>query len=214
MSKRIKIDIVSDIVCPWCIIGYKRLALAIKEMGIEDKVELEWQPFELNRNMPQEGQDLHEHLSEKYGSTSDQLLQSQQQLRGLGEELDFKFDFFEGMKIVNTRTAHVLLEYAKSKGLQTDLNLNLVEAYFIRHQNISDRQVQSKELQKIGIDDEEAIARTEDAEWLKLIQEKENYWQQMGISSVPTIVFNRKSALTGAQAIHIYKKVLNDILNE
>ena len=69
MESVIKIDVVSDVVCPWCIIGYKRLEQAIQELGLEDKIELEWQPFELNPNMPAEGENLRQHLAKKYGTT-------------------------------------------------------------------------------------------------------------------------------------------------
>ena len=75
MSDKIKIDVVSDVVCPWCIIGYKRLEKAIEELGIQDKIELDWQPFELNPTMPKGGQNVIEHISEKYGaSIEDQKL--------------------------------------------------------------------------------------------------------------------------------------------
>ena len=69
MESVIKIDVVSDVVCPWCIIGYKRLDQAIQKLGLEDKIELEWQPFELNPNMPAEGENLRQHLAKKYGTT-------------------------------------------------------------------------------------------------------------------------------------------------
>ena len=112
MGEKLKIDIVSDVVCPWCAIGYKRLEKAIAELGFEDKVSIEWQPFELNPGMPPKGQDLTEHIAEKYGSTLEQQQASQQNMTDIGEELGFKFDYFEGMRMANTFDAHVLLEYA------------------------------------------------------------------------------------------------------
>jgi len=126
MKEKLKIDIVSDVVCPWCIIGYKRLEKAISELGIKDQVEIEWQPFELNPNMPAEGQNVTEHITEKYGSTIEQQKQSKEQMTDIGEELGFKFDYFDDMRMVNTFEAHVLLEYAKVFGKQTDLKMSLI----------------------------------------------------------------------------------------
>lgn len=109
MSDKIKLDIISDVVCPWCIIGYKRLGKAIFEMGMQDKVELEWQPFELNPDMPAEGEDLPAHITRKYGTTPDESARSLDNMTKLGAELGFKFDYFDGMKMVNTRDVHILL---------------------------------------------------------------------------------------------------------
>ena len=107
MKEKLKIDIVSDVVCPWCAIGFKRLEKAIEELGIEDQVEIEWQPFELNPGMPPEGQDLTEHITEKYGSTIEQQQESRENMTDIGEELGFKFDYFDGMRMANTFDAHV-----------------------------------------------------------------------------------------------------------
>jgi len=86
MSKQLKIDIVSDVVCPWCIIGYKRLEQAIKELNVEEQVTIEWQPFELNPNMPKEGQLVQEHISEKYGASLEDQKQSQERMTQFGAE--------------------------------------------------------------------------------------------------------------------------------
>ena len=137
MADKIKIDIVSDVVCPWCTIGYKRLAKAISELGIQDQVEIEWQPFELNPQMPTEGQNIQEHLAEKYGSTAEQRKQSQQQMAAVGAELGFTFDFFDEMRMVNTFEAHILLEYAQASGKQTELKMSLTKAFFSDRKDVS-----------------------------------------------------------------------------
>lgn len=212
MSKKLKIDIVSDVVCPWCIVGYKRLAQAIAELGVEDKVELTWQPFELNPNMPEEGQDLYEHINEKYGSSVEQSNASREQLKQHGASIDFKFDFFEGMRIVNTRDAHVLLNYAKGFGKQTALNIRLVTAYFSEHKDISKRDILRSELLAFGLNADDALALLDGSDARIQIAEEEKQWKNMGVSAVPTIVFNRESALTGAQSVVAYKQVLTDLL--
>ena len=141
MKEKLKIDIVSDVVCPWCTIGYKRLEKAILELGIKDQVEIEWQPFELNPNMPAEGQNVTEHIAEKYGSTIEQQKQSKQQMIDIGEELGFTFDYFEEMRMVNTFESHILLEYAKNFGKQTDLKMRLTTAFFSERKDVSKREI-------------------------------------------------------------------------
>ena len=212
MKDKLKIDIVSDVVCPWCTIGYKRLEKAISELGIEDKIDLEWQPFELNPNMPAEGQDLHEHIAEKYGSTMEQQKESQKTMTDAGEELGFTFDYFEGMRMSNTFEAHVLLEYAREFGKQTELKMRLTKAFFSERKDVSDRAVLKEALLDVGLNAEEALAKLEDQEARKEVRDKEAYWQNIGVRSVPTIVFNEKSAVTGAQPIDLFKKVLTEML--
>ncbi|AKP50882.1 DsbA family oxidoreductase [Cyclobacterium amurskyense] len=212
MKDKLKIDIVSDVVCPWCTIGYKRLEKAISELGIEDKIDLEWQPFELNPNMPAEGQDLYEHIAEKYGSTMEQQKESQETMTDAGEELGFTFDYFEGMRMSNTFEAHVLLEYAREFGKQTELKMRLTKAFFSERKDVSDRAVLKKALLDVGLNAEEALAKLEDQEARKEVRDKEAYWQNIGVRSVPTIVFDRKSAVTGAQPIDVFKKVLTEML--
>lgn len=212
MKDKLKIDIVSDVVCPWCTIGYKRLEKAISELGIEDKIDLEWQPFELNPNMPAEGQDLHEHIAEKYGSTMEQQKESQKTMTDAGEELGFTFDYFEGMRMSNTFEAHVLLEYAREFGKQTELKMRLTKAFISERKDVSDRAVLKEALLDVGLNAEEALAKLEDQEARKEVRDKEAYWQNIGVRSVPTIVFNEKSAVTGAQPIDLFKKVLTEML--
>ena len=214
MKNKLKIDIVSDIVCPWCTVGYKRLEKAIEELGVEDQIEIEWQPFELNPNMPKEGQNLLEHLSEKYGSNIEQLKQSQQVLADAGKELHFKFDFFDDMKMENTFEAHILLDYAKKFGKQTELKMYLTKAFFSDRKNVSDREVLKEALETVGLNATEAIAKLDNDDAKNAVIKQKALWMNSGINSVPTFVFNRKSLVTGAQAVDTFKQVLTDLLNE
>ncbi|MCK0124358.1 DsbA family oxidoreductase [Gelidibacter sp. F2691] len=214
MKEKLKIDIVSDVVCPWCTIGYKRLEKAITEMGIQDQVDIEWQPFELNPDMPMEGQNLKEHLSEKYGSTSEQQNASHQHMIAAGEEVDFKFDYFDDMRIVNTFDAHVLLDYAKEFHKQTELKMGLTKAFFSERKDVSDRAVLKQILLDVGLNADEALAKLEDEKARTDIKNAEEFWRQLGVTSVPTIVFNRKSAVTGAQPVEVFKQVLSELIAE
>ncbi len=214
MKEKLKIDIVSDVVCPWCTIGYKRLEKAIIELGIQDQVAIEWQPFELNPNMPAEGQNVTEHLTEKYGSTLEQQKESKQNMTNVGKELDFTFDYFDEMRMVNTFEAHILLEYAKEFGKQTELKMCLTTAFFSERKDVSKRDILKQALQAVGLNSEEGLAKLDNEEARKEIRTKQNYWKSLGVTSVPTIVFNRKSAVTGAQPVATFKQVLSELIAE
>lgn len=214
MKEKLKIDIVSDVVCPWCTIGYKRLEKAITELGIQDQVEIEWQPFELNPNMPAEGQNVNEHITEKYGSTTEQQNQSKEMMTEAGAELGFKFDYFDEMRMVNTFDAHILLEYAKDFGKQTELKMTLTKAFFSDRKDVSDRTILREALLNVGLNADEALAKLDNEEAKNKVRTIENQWKNMGVNSVPTIVFNRKSAVTGAQPVATFKQVLSELIAE
>jgi len=214
MKEKLKIDIVSDVVCPWCTVGYKRLQKAISELGIENQVDIEWQPFELNPQMPAEGQNVNEHITEKYGSTAAQQKESKQRLIDAGNELGFTFDYFDDMRIVNTFDAHVLLEYAKKFNKQTELKMRLTASYFSERKDVSQREVLKQALLDVGLNAEEGIALLDNEEARYEIRTQEGYWKNLGVTSVPTIVFNRKSAVTGAQPVDLFKQVLSELIAE
>lgn len=211
---KVKIDIVSDVVCPWCIIGYRNLEKAIEELGVQDQVEIEWQPFELNPDMPSEGEVLSAHSARKYGSTPESSAQFRVEMTARGKEVGFDFDYFQDMKIVNTRDAHVLLEYAKEQNLQTEMKLRLFSAFFTEHKDVSDREILIKEAEAVGLDVNEAKARLEETSSAQHIQQTEIQWQQMGISSVPTVVVNRRNAIAGAHPVESFKQLLESALAE
>ncbi|WP_027418205.1 DsbA family oxidoreductase [Crocinitomix catalasitica] len=209
---KLKIDIVSDVVCPWCTIGYKRIEKAIEELGIQDQVEIEWQPFELNPQMPAEGQNINEHLNEKYGSTDAQQNESKQNMIAVGKELDFTFDYFDEMRMVNTFDAHILIEYARDFGKQTELKMRLTTAFFSERKDVSKRDILKQALLDVGLDTEEGMAKLDDKEARAEVTKHQEYWKSLGINSVPTFVFDRKSAATGAQPVETFKKILGDLI--
>ncbi|WP_117885400.1 DsbA family oxidoreductase [Aureibaculum luteum] len=214
MKEKLKIDIVSDVVCPWCTIGYKRLEKAIAELGVEDQVAIEWHPFELNPDMPAEGQNVDEHITEKYGSTKEQQIASKQNMTDVGAALGFKFDYFDDMRMVNTFDAHVLLDYAKDFKKQTELKMRLTTAFFSERKDVSKREVLKQALLDVGLNAVEGLARLDNDEARYNVKSKEGYWKNLGINSVPTIVFDRKSAVTGAQPIETFKQVLSELISK
>ena len=185
----------------------------MNDLGVQDRVEIEWQPFELNPDMPAEGENVREHITRKYGSTPEEGKRTEESITELGAELDFRFDFFNKMRIVNTRDAHILLEYAKDFGKQTELKMRLFDAYFNQRKDISDRRILLQELKHVGLSSDDALLRLENDEVRERVKTTEAYWHSLGVSAVPTMVFNRASAVTGAQPVEVYKQVLTELIN-
>jgi predicted DsbA family dithiol-disulfide isomerase len=121
MTPRLKIDFVSDVSCPWCVVGLRSLEQALERIGDDASADIHFQPFELNPQMPTEGQDIAEHIAQKYGSTPEQLARSQENIRARGAELGFTFDMNRRSRIYNTFDAHRLLHWAEIDGHQHDL---------------------------------------------------------------------------------------------
>lgn len=182
-------------------------------MGIQDKVELEWQPFELNPDVPAEGEDRQEYRIRKYGISAADGAVAEAQMTERGAELGFKFDYYDGMRVVNTNDAHILLDYAKEFRKQTELKMRLFESFFSERKDVSDRKILSQELQAVGLSAEDALLRLDDDATCKRVEEEKAHWHSMGVSGVPTIVFNNSNALTGAQPLNVYKQTLADLMN-
>jgi predicted DsbA family dithiol-disulfide isomerase len=149
-----KIDFVSDVSCPWCAIGLASLETALERLGPEVPVTLHFQPFELNPQMPAEGQDTFEHLNEKYGSTREQQAQSREMIRQRGAAVGFEFSPEGRPRVYNTFNAHRLLHWAEleSPAKQAALKKLLLKAYFTDSQNPSDPEVLVRAATEAGLD--------------------------------------------------------------
>jgi predicted DsbA family dithiol-disulfide isomerase len=209
MSDPLKIDIISDVMCPWCIIGYRQLAAALEETGTPH--EIQWHPFELNPQMPPEGQNMREHIMEKYGSTAEQSERSRQQMAELGESLGFEFAWTEESRMHNTFNTHQLLQWANTQGRMHDLKQALFAAHFTEQRNLSDTAVLADVAAGIGLDRAEAEAVLEDQRFAEDVRREEQFWQQQGITGVPAVVFDRKHLVTGAQGVDNYRSILKQL---
>jgi len=207
----LQVDIVSDVVCPWCIIGYKQLQKALGIMPGQFDVTIRWHPFELNPRMPEEGQNLREHLSQKYGSTVEQSKAAKARLMTLGESLGFTFDYFDEMRMVNTFRAHQLLHWAGKQGRQTELKLALFDAFFSLRQNVSDGQVLAATAGRAGLPVTEALAVAEDGRYAQAVREEQQIWLDKEVHAVPTFLFNEKYMVSGAQEAETFVRFLNKI---
>ncbi|GLQ26056.1 DsbA family oxidoreductase [Sulfitobacter pacificus] len=208
----VQVDIVSDVMCPWCIVGYKQLEQALGMVGIGAYVR--WHPFELNPAMPPEGQNLTEHITEKYGSTPEQSAQNRAHLEQLGRDLGFTFHFTPDSRIVNTFAAHQLLGWAQEQGLQHPLKMALFFAHFTEGQDVSDIPTLLDIAESVNLDRaaaEEMLSSQSKAEETRAHQQ---FWTERGVSGVPSMIFDGKYLLTGAQGAETYAQMLRKVVSE
>lgn len=205
----LRVDIVSDVVCPWCAVGYGQLAFAARRAGVE--LDIHWQPFELNPGMAPEGEDLREHLAAKYGSTAEQSAQVRTQLTELGKPLGFTFRFSGGMRIYNTFQAHQLIEWAEVRRKGHEMKQALLKAYFTDLMDVSDIDVLVAAADSLGLDGQEARSALESGTHADSVRQREAFWTNQGIHGVPAMVFSGRHLVTGAQGVETYASILEQL---
>ena len=210
----ITIDIVSDVVCPWCIIGYRYLQQAMDAAADKANFQITWNPFELNPQMPPEGQNLREHIMQKYGTTVEQSVGARQRLTSLGTSLGFTFNYTDESRMINTFKAHQLLHWAGEEGKQTDLKEALFAAYFTHQRDIYQDEVLADAAAEAGLDRDEALTILADGRNAQAVRAQQELWLNRGIHAVPAYVYAGKYALSGAQDASVHTQVINRILTE
>ncbi|MDU8927460.1 DsbA family oxidoreductase [Alisedimentitalea sp. MJ-SS2] len=202
----LRIDIVSDVVCPWCIIGYSQLARAIDQT--DASVQILWHPFELNPQMPPQGQNLREHLAEKYGTTVEDSIKARAQLTELGASHGFTFNFSDDSRMVNTFHAHQLIELAETQGRQTDMKLALFKAHFSDGRDVSDIATLAAIAGELGLDASDAQSALTENRFAGEVRTMQKFWIDKGVRGVPAMVFDLKHLVTGAQGVDTYAQLL------
>ncbi len=208
----IRIDFVSDIACPWCAIGLVALEQAIARVADVATVELHFQPFELNAQMPPEGQDAIEHLSEKYGMTADEARAGGERIRARGAELGFTFAAQRG-RVRNTFDAHRLLHWAGMDGAarQRALKHALLEAYFRDCVDVSDHAVLVDIARRVGLDAARAQAILASDEFAQDVREREAFFAGQGIRAVPSVIIDRQHLVQGGQPVDTFERALRQV---
>lgn len=205
----LRIDIVSDVVCPWCVIGYRQLAQALEQTNTA--YEIHWHPFELNPDMPAEGQNLREHIMEKYGSSKQESDASRARMNEAGSEVGFEFNFTDDTRMHNTFNLHQLLHWADQQGHMHELKQALFAAHFTNNRNISDNTVLADIAAEIELDRSEALAVLADQRFANEVRTAQQQWRQQGIQSVPSVIFNQKHLVSGAQGVENFKSILQQL---
>ena len=203
-----KIDFVSDVSCPWCVVGLKSLELALAKVGPEVSAELHFQPFELNPQMGPDGQDITEHISQKYGSAADDIARNQEALRARGAAVGFQFDFQRRGRIYNTFDAHRLLHWAEGEGKQHALKNALFTAYFTEGRDPSDHEVLVSVAASVGLDAARARQILAADEFAAAVREREKFYAGLGIHAVPSVIINDRHLIQGGQPPEVFEQAL------
>lgn len=208
----LNIDIISDVVCPWCVIGYGRLKKALEKYTDTIEVNISWHPFELNPNMPSHGENLREHLANKYGTTLEGSIKARAMLTEEGEKFGFTFNYFDEMKMLNTHQCHQILHWAKESERQSELAEALFTHYFSDHGEFTESELLIL-INQVGLDAAEASNILSNNTLSNEVQSIEQYWRNNGIQGVPLFIFNGRKMLSGAQETETFESLLNQILN-
>lgn len=216
MTAKLDIAIWSDVMCPWCVIGYKNLEQALARLDGEIDAEIRWLPFELNPSMPPAGEDQDAHVMKKYGRSPDQMAQTRDHIRQLARDAGFAMDWQgEGpapaAKMWNTRKAHVLLRWAlEAHGAeaQTRLKMALFAAHFQQRRDVSDEETLIAIAGEVGLDPQGAASALGDDRLAGVVAWEEDRAQEMNITGVPAMVVNDRLLIPGAQSPETYVNAL------
>jgi predicted DsbA family dithiol-disulfide isomerase len=214
MTAKLKIDFVSDVSCPWCVIGLRALEQALERVGDAVTAEIHFQPFELNPQLPPDGQDITEHLVQKYGSTPEQLQRNRESIRARGADLGFTFEMGKRSRVYNTFDAHRLLHWAELEGRQRDLKRALFTAYFTEGRNPSDREVLIDVATQAGLDAVRAREVLESGRYADEVREREQFYGQQGIRAVPSVIVDDRYLIQGGQPVEVFEQALRQIASE
>lgn len=208
MSRTVKIDFVSDVVCPWCALGATALEQAISNLAGEVQVQLTYKPFELNPDMPAEGEHAIAHMMRKYGRSAEQVADRNAMIIERGAQIGFHFDLEKRSHFHNTFAAHRLLFWAATQGLQRPLKRALLKAYFSDGQNPNDHATLVTLAGAVGLDSQRAQAVLANGEFAEEVRELERFYQQRGIDSVPAMVIDEQQLIAGSQSVAYYEQAL------
>lgn len=217
--QRMTIDIYSDVMCPWCLIGYGQLTKALDQLDGEIEAQLRWRPFELNPDMPQQGEEQEAHLQRKYRRSAEEGAAVRGQMKSIADSAGVSLSY-EGSgeappaMMWNTRAAHKLLTWALEEAgpkVQTDLKLALFKAHFNERRNVSDEIVLLDIAASVGLHREAAKAALADENLeARVIAEERQAWD-LNISGVPAMIVNGKFMIPGAQAPETYVNALRRV---
>ncbi|RZI77024.1 MAG: DsbA family oxidoreductase [Variovorax sp.] len=213
MTAHLQIDFVSDVSCPWCAVGLGALEAAVQRVAPDVTVELRFQPFELNPQMPPEGQDTFEHLNQKYGSSREQQTQMREAIRERGAAVGFTFRPDGRPRIYNTFDAHRLLHWAELEAVakQVALKKALLKAYFTDGENPSDAEVLVRLCGEVGLDTARAREILAGDEYAEATRTREQLYTGAGIHSVPAIIINNQHLISGGQPVDVFERALRQI---
>lgn len=206
----LQVDIVSDVVCPWCVVGWKNFEAALANTGA--RATIRWRAYLLNPGTPPGGRNYREHLAAKYGRPPEVGDEMRVRLTALGAERGFAFNFTPETRTWNTERAHQLLHWAGEQGRQHDLKLAMFKAHFTENRAMDDMETLAAIAGETGLDAEEARAVLADERYAAAVREEAGRWGALGIQGVPAFIFNETKAAVGAQPVETFEALLSDLL--
>lgn len=205
-TKAVHVDIVSDMVCVFCVIGYHQLARASKDTGIP--LQIQWHPFELNPWMEPGGENHIEYMATRYGVPAEETWQMRRKVTDVGANLGFTFNFTEETRVLNTFKAHQLIDWASDQDLGQEVTLEIFKAYFTNGENLDDHDVLVAAAAKAGLDPDAARAVLQSESHAENLRTKQEFGKSRGVSGVPTMIFEDKHMVSGAQGVDAYARIL------
>jgi predicted DsbA family dithiol-disulfide isomerase len=212
MTQTLRIDFVSDVACPWCVVGLRSLQQALAAVGGEVKAEIRFQPFELNPDMAPEGENTAEHIQKKYGASPERSAASRQAIKDSGERLGFTFNYGPQSRIWNTFDAHRLLHWAGLEGKQLALKEALFKSNFTDQRPTNDPDALADAAAEAGLDAARARAILASDEFAAEVRAEEEHWRRNGIQAVPSVIFNERWLIQGGQPPHLFEQAIREIV--
>lgn len=217
---KVTIDIWSDVMCPWCIIGYSQLQKGLQSLAGEIEAEVRWHAFQLNPDMPEEGEEQQAHLARKYGRSPDQMAAARGQMKEIAARAGYSFDYTgEGeqpeARLWNTLRAHKLLLWTLAQHgpeKQTELKLALFDAHFQQRRNVSDPAVLIEIAESVGIERAGAEAALDSAVLAQQALEEQRMAYDMNVTGVPAMLINGKFMVPGSQEPETYANALRRVV--
>lgn len=214
---RLSVDIVSDVMCPWCIIGWKKFEQVMAHFAGRLDFRVQWHPFELNPDMPPEGEDAAAHVTRKYGISAEQSRANSGKMAGVAADLGFAFNRGPDFRMRNSFDAHRLLSWAgaledadqvAATGVQTALKLALFSAHFTDNRDVSDHEVLADVAASVGLDRARAEAILAGDEFGEMVRAEEAYWADQNITGVPAFILGGRMLVPGAQDAEVFIRVI------
>jgi len=213
MATPLRIDFVSDIACPWCVIGLRGLLQALDAVGDEVQAEIHLHPFELNPNMAPEGENTAEHVAKKYGSTRGRSDAIREVIKEHGANLGFTFNYGPESRIWNTFDAHRLLHWAGLEGKHVVLKQALFKATFTDQRPSNDPDALIAAAASVGLDAAKAREILVSDAYAAEVRAEETLWQSRGINAVPATIFNQRWMVQGGQPPQVFEQAIRDIVS-
>lgn len=209
---RIKIEQIHDVVCSWCPIGYSNIKAALMEFDRQIEVEFKFLPYELNPEMPKEGESIEVHLKRRNNWNTEELLRYRENLVETATQAGLTYDFSKRANYWNTAKAHTLIHFAEKFDKQEQVNQVLIQQYFTEGLNVDDAESLATLASSVGLDRDDVIAAFTSSKIAAEMLEKQTRVNSFSVRSVPTFVINGNELVAGANSVEFFVQYFSDLL--